>query len=603
MSEFKKIRLILDLIDDVNKKKLYLNCIGQVLISIFDLIGIALIGLIGALTVNGVSSQRPGDRSLVLLKFARLENLPFQKQIAILAVIATFMLVLKTILSVILQRRSLALISRISSKMSTQLFSRLLKLNQDLIQRYKNQEYLYAFTGGVNFLVLAVIGVGSTFLADLALLVILSALIFLVNPLLAFLTVSYFLLIGFLLYFILHKRAFRLGIEDAKFSNKAASRINEVLNSYREIHVRNRKQFYVDILDSIQIQRADIYAEKAFMPNISKYVIEIALIIGALSISAAQFLILDARHAIAVLALFLAAGSRIAPAVLRLQQGIIQFRSHIGSGDVTFRLISELLVVTNQEIQSSDETHTSDKFAPVLVIKDLEYEPLDKNFHLGPISLTVAGFTHVAIVGNSGSGKSTFADLLLGINSPIRGRIFISGKSPRDAVRIWPDKISYVPQVVSLIDGTIKENICLGFDPKTFSDSFVLEVIKKVSLFEFIETLPDGIHHYIGENGSKISGGQKQRIGLARALLTRPGLLVLDEATSALDSETESEIADLLHSFSMEMTVIIIAHRLRTLREAKRVLYFSNGKILGDGAFDELSKKFPSLSDENVLGS
>ena len=601
MKEIEKARRIISLLEKADKRSVLLNCIGQILLSVFDLVGIAIVGLIGALSVAGVSSQEPGTRTSTVLNLLKLEELTFQMQVGFLAVLATALLVLKTVFSVILQRKNLSLISSISSRISTSLFSKVLEMNYQDILKHKNQEYVYSIAGGVNFLILAVLGAGSTFIADLALLLILTALILAVNPVLAAITVLYFVVIGLVLYLILHSRAHRLGVRDASQSNLVASKIYEALNAYREIHVRDKRQSYVDFVKEIQTDRAEIYADKAFMPHVSKYVLEISLIVGALGISAAQFLLLDARHAIATLALFLAAGSRIAPAILRLQQGLIQFRSQIGSGEITFDLMMELEKKPSP-FQEDVRLKLPREFSPLLEIDNLEYKSSDGNFSLGPLNLTISPFSHVAVIGKSGSGKSTFADLIMGINLPTSGSISLSSIRPGLAVKVWPGKVGYVPQEVSIIDGTIKENITLGFNPDDFLDKDVQEAANKASLQDLISNTPEGIHHQVGERGSRLSGGQRQRIGIARALLTNPKFLILDEATSALDPQTEDEINELMKRISKDITILVIAHRIQTLRESKRVLYFENGKIIADGTFAEIKELIPDFDPDGVLG-
>jgi len=600
MTEIERAKRIISLLEKKDKRSVFWNCIGQILLSVFDLAGIAIVGLIGALSVAGVSSQEPGTRTSAVLGLLKLDEMTFQMQVGFLAVLATALLVLKTVFSIILQRKNLSLISSISSRISGSLFSKVLEMNRQDILKHRNQEYVYSIAGGVNFLILAVVGAGSTFIADLALLLILTALILTVNPVLAVITVVYFVAIGLILYLTLHSRAHKLGIRDASQSNLVASKIYEALNAYREIHVRDKRKFYVDFVNDIQAERAAIYAEKAFMPHISKYVLEVSLIVGALGISAAQFLLLDARQAIATLALFLAAGSRIAPAILRLQQGLIQFRSQIGSGEITFDLLMEL-EKNSSAFQADVDLKLPIEFSPLLEIDNLEYRSSDGNFSLGPLSITIPPFSHVAVIGKSGSGKTTFADLVMGINLPTSGTINLSNCKPGITVKVWPGKVGYVPQEVSIIDGTIKENITLGFSSDDFLDEVVQEAANKASLQDLISSTPEGIHHQVGERGSRLSGGQRQRIGIARALLMNPKFLILDEATSALDPQTEDEINALMKSISKDMTILIIAHRIQTLRESKRVLYFEDGKIIADGTFAEIKQLIPDFDPDGVL--
>jgi ABC-type multidrug transport system fused ATPase/permease subunit len=207
----------------------------------------------------------------------------------------------------------------------------------------------------------------------------------------------------------------------------------------------------------------------------------------------------------------------------------------------------------------------------------------------------------LAIVGTSGSGKTTLVDLLLGVLQPESGIVSISGKTPLDAITKWPGAISYVPQTVSLIEGTIRENICMGFTQNQISDELVLKAIDSASLREFISNTPAGLDTEVGEIGSKLSGGERQRIGIARALLTNPKLLILDEATSSLDGETEAEIGEAIQSIKGEVTVVMIAHRLSTVRNADIVLYLEKGQVRSLGTFDQVRESIPNFDAQAKL--
>jgi len=179
----------------------------------------------------------------------------------------------------------------------------------------------------------------------------------------------------------------------------------------------------------------------------------------------------------------------------------------------------------------------------------------------------------------------------------------ISGLSPLEAIAKWPGAISYVPQDVVISAGTIRENIALGYPIEEATDELVLEALKVAHLDTFVLELPDGIDTQVGERGARISGGQRQRLGIARAMFTRPHLLVLDEATSSLDGETEANISDAIHALRGTTTVVIIAHRLSTVRDADRVVYLSQGKVISTGTFDEVRKKVHDFDQQaKIMG-
>jgi ABC-type multidrug transport system fused ATPase/permease subunit len=170
--------------------------------------------------------------------------------------------------------------------------------------------------------------------------------------------------------------------------------------------------------------------------------------------------------------------------------------------------------------------------------------------------------------------------------NPDSGVIRVAGLSPKEAIKIWPGAIAYVPQDINIASGTILENISLGFPLESVNSNYLERALRLAKLTEFINELPEGVNTNVGEFGSRLSGGQKQRIALARALYLNPKIIVLDEATSSLDAETEFEISNAIKDLRGEITVILIAHRLSTVRDADKVIYMENGRVLSIGDFN-----------------
>jgi ABC-type multidrug transport system fused ATPase/permease subunit len=212
------------------------------------------------------------------------------------------------------------------------------------------------------------------------------------------------------------------------------------------------------------------------------------------------------------------------------------------------------------------------------------------------VSISIPAGSSIAFVGPSGAGKTTLVDILLGVLKPDSGTVMISGLPPSMTVAKWPGAISYVPQDVEIVAGSIRENVALGYPTEEATDDLILEALRIAHLDEFVMGLSDGIDTQVGERGTKISGGQRQRLGIARAMFTRPLLLVLDEATSSLDGETEVGISEAIHALRGTTTVVIIAHRLSTIRNVDKVLYLSNGKMIATGSFEEVRSAVPDFA-------
>jgi len=204
-------------------------------------------------------------------------------------------------------------------------------------------------------------------------------------------------------------------------------------------------------------------------------------------------------------------------------------------------------------------------------------------------------------VGTTGAGKSTLADLILSVLDPDSGQVLVGGVTPREAIQRWPGAISYVPQNVALTIGTVRENVAMGLPKDLIDDALVWEALRRAHLADFLTEFREGIDTNVGERGFRLSGGQRQRLGIARALYTKPKLLVLDEATSALDSETEQAIIEMLNELESEVTTVTVAHRLATVRRADLLIYLKEGHSIAQGTFEEVRVLAPDFDRQAVL--
>jgi len=582
--------------------RLSLVVLFQISFSLLDLAGVAAIGMIGALTIRGVGSQGPGDRVANVLSFLHLENQSLQKQVAVLAVAATFLFLLRTLLSIVFTRKTLKFLSRRGAHLTTRLFSQ--SLNQPFLklQSKSQQETLYALTNGISIISIGVLGVLVNAIADSALLIVLFIGMVFVDAATAFFVLIIFGSLGLIMYFTSHRRVQRLGAIDYKLTIESNQKILEVLSAYREIFVRNKRSYYTRQIEKLRIRLADAVAELSFIPYISKYVLESAVILGGVAIAGFQFLINDASRAVATLAIFIAAGTRIAPAVLRVQQGAIQIKGNLAVATPSLDLIDELRLVAPLD-ESDNYFHTEHVgFSPRVSIRECNFRyPQADQDAIRKVSLKIESGEVVVFVGSSGAGKSTIVDLLLGVLEPDSGSILISDCNPREAFENWPGAVAYVPQDVLIFNGSIRENIALGFEPTSIPDDVLLDALEKAQLLDYVLALPNGLDSQVGDRGARMSGGQRQRLGIARALLTKPRLLVLDEATSALDGETESNIAEGVQSLKGDVTVVMIAHRLSSVRSAEKVIYLQEGRVVSIGTFDEVRASVPDFDRQASL--
>ena len=587
-----------------DRKKVFAVILIQVFLGGLDLVGVGLIGVIGSLTISGVGAKQPGNRVQWLLDQLQLGDFELQTQATILALLAVSIMVVKTLLSMFFIRKILYFLSYRGAKLSSILVSRLLAQPLLTVQSRSNQETLFALTTGVGSITIGVLATFVSLISDSSLLLVMAIGLFVIDPLLSATTFTLFASIAFLLYRVMQVKAKTLGEKNRQTNVDSNALILEVLSSYRELVVKNRRFHYSEKIGEQRHKLAGATAELSFMPNISKYVFEIAIVVGSLLISAIQFLTNDAARAVATLSIFFAASTRIAPAVLRVQQSSLTIRANTGIAGPTLDLIDFLGV---SEIDSDENTKLDFEhkgFVSVVELKNVSLTyPGKKEKAIDHLSLSIKPGEVVALVGPSGAGKTSIIDLMLGIIEPDQGSITINDLEPLDAISAWPGAIGYMPQDVMISNGTVRENVMLGYSPDEEFEAQVLSALKVAQLIDFVDELPDRLEQQMGDRGTRISGGQRQRLGIARAVFTAPKLLVLDEATSALDGETEANISDAIQKFGDGVTVIMIAHRLSTVLAADRVIYMDKGKVIAEGTFEEVRKSVPDFDRQaNLMG-
>ena len=206
--------------------------------------------------------------------------------------------------------------------------------------------------------------------------------------------------------------------------------------------------------------------------------------------------------------------------------------------------------------------------------------PGSENNVISDTSFEIMKGESIGIVGNSGAGKTTLVDIILGLLKPQSGQVFVDGLDIEHDMKGWHNCVGYIPQMIFMLDDSIRNNVCFGIDEKDIDEERLWMTLRDASLYEFVNNLPEGVNTQIGERGVRLSGGQRQRIGIARALYRNPSVLVFDEATSALDNDTEMAIMDSIHSLHGNKTMIIIAHRLSTIEACDHIYRVDNEKVI-----------------------
>lgn len=575
--------------------------------SLLDLVGVLLVGIVAALSLAVVAGGTPPEIVQTILGWIGLGDVSTITAASVLAISAAILLILKSGVSVFLTRRVLKFLANRQAMVSGRLASGLLCRPLIQVQQRSSQQTAYALTTGVNAATLSILGQTVVALTEIALLAILAAGLLLLDPVVTVFTIIYFGLVALLLQRIMSSWASRLGKYGADTEIASIASVQEALSTYREVTVSNRRPLYVQKFQALRWQAASVQSDLTFMSLVPKYVFEVALVIGACLLAGSQLFLKDAFGAIATIAIFLAAGSRIVPSMLRLQGAGLTVRGAAGNAGVTFELAAELRE-TDSGLVERPEEHVD--LREIKERLNASYDGFDASVCVRNVTVTFRGSdtpallsvsldaqqgTSLALVGSTGAGKSTLADVILGVLHPDSGMVTIGGLSPLEAVTRWPGAIAYVPQEVAMINGSVSENVALGLPAEIVDESRVWEALDRAHLGDFLRENREGLETVIGEGGIKLSGGQRQRLGVARALYTRPKLLVLDEATSALDAETEAEIVKTLLSLEGDVTTITIAHRLATIMHSNQVAYLFNGQLGALGTFQEVRTAVPNF--------
>jgi ABC-type multidrug transport system fused ATPase/permease subunit len=439
-------------------------------------------------------------------------------------------------------------------------------------------------------------------MADIASLITISIGLFVVDPFMAVASFILFTITGIILNKLTQSRARFYAQEKTKYEIKTNNKLLETLETFRELYVRNREEFYISQFSELRKKYTRAVSEVTFLPNVSKFVIETVVLVGAILIGASQFILNDAFRAVGTLSVFLAAGTRIAPAFLRIQQGILAMKSAENQIQPTLNLITRYDLQVKGFVEPKSANSKSNLDNVKVEFKDVSFSYNgDSKFMIQNFIETMNVNEVSALVGSSGSGKSTIFDLMLGIHQPSSGSIRISGLEPREFIEQFAGFVSYVPQDISIVSGSVRENVCLGYSLDDFSDLRVWEALEMAKLKSDVEEFEELLDTDVGERGNKLSGGQRQRLGLARALLTRPRLLLLDEATSSLDARTEVQVSEAIQGLKGKVTVVLIAHRLSSIRNADKVIYMKGGKLVASGKFEEVRRLVPDFNEEARL--
>lgn len=385
------------------------------------------------------------------------------------------------------------------------------------------------------------------------------------------------------------KKVKAYGEQEQDHRKEMIKAINQGLGGIKDARVLNRENLFIEKFRVEAYNSTRLQAYIRYIQQVPKPVVETTAVLGMMLISA--LMVWQGRPMstiIPILTLFAMATVRLMPAVQQLSTMYTALRYNLVAVEPIYEDFIELEEYRNKFL--ADRRSTKKLPLEYAVKADqISYRyPGSDEKALDNVSFKIPKGEAVAFVGESGAGKTTVVDLLLGLLEPSEGKILVDGNNIQQQLSAWQQNIGYIPQSIYLADENLRNNIAFGIKSEEIDDDKVWEAIESAQLSEMLSHLPNGLDTMVGENGTRISGGQRQRVGIARALYHNPQVLVMDEATSALDNITEKEITKAIEALKGERTVIMIAHRLTTVQNCDTLYLMKNGRIVDSGAYDEL---------------
>lgn len=590
---FKLIKELFSLLTSSQRKRFYTLQILVIIMALAELIGIASIAPFMALVGDVDMLQRENLLAQIYTQTGLKNSYDFVFWAGVTVLISLF---LSALLSMLTTWRLAMFAAEIGTENADRLY-----------EHYLNQNWLFHAEGSSSQLVkqIANEAVRVTDLivlplmlmnAKLVLVLFLVFAIVVYNPVVAFVSLVALSFCYILIYLTVKKR---LTTNGKTLSDVAALRfrlMNEAFGGVKDVLLLGRRNYFIKKFELSGQDFAYARGNNHVLWQVPRYFMEL-LAFGAMIALILYLLAAEQGNLgtiLPILAVYALAGFKLLPAFQQIYASIGQIKGNIAAFEA---IRDDLLNSQQQKAQNATDLQiqASQHIAPkhAITLENITFAYPGKTQHaLKNFALNIPANSVVGIVGPSGSGKSTAIDILLGLIQPQTGELKIDDTVITDQNRrAWQNAIGFVPQSIFLSEGSIAENVAFGIPQDQIDQRQVNKVLKLAHLNELVQSLEQGIHTKVGERGVQLSGGQRQRIGIARALYHEADVLVFDEATSALDGITEKMIMEAIHDFSGQKTIIMIAHRLKTVQKCDRIYYIDEGQLIDQGTYQELIKK------------
>lgn len=587
-----------------DRKKYFLYLFLKVVISVLDLIGILYLGLLTAVALGNFTGT---GTTIFLGQFIPpilANNLPM------IAIIGLIFFVTKACGAILVGHHQAMFFSKVDTDTSVKIVRFSMKNGLTALKTYTPDSWQWAVMESTSNAYSGVLMNLSVVISEGILLLLIFTLFGIVNLPGTAIILFYLGLIFGVMQLTIGRLQGKHGRRYAEGVIGSTNSLRSIFSAFKEIDVLDKSDFFANQFRQSRFSVATSLSQSRFLMTLPRYVIETGLIIGIVLFILWQysFGILQPNFG-SVIGIFIAGSLRLMGSAIPLQNSISALKTQIPQS----RASMELVAKSNEfNLQTSldkpaprigkSETLMSENNPIKVKLRNVGFSfPGASIPAISDISFELERGSFTAIIGPSGAGKSTIADLILGLLTPVNGEILIDDLSTSEFINRFPGKLAYVPQRPGMVSGNIVENIAFGLDQQSIDQARLFQVIEQAQLTTFINELPEGIYSNLGNHLDSLSGGQLQRIGLARALYTNPRLLIMDEATSALDAGTEALVTKTIIELLPEVTILVIAHRLSTVKNADKVLLVQDGMITSSGTFEELRKNFPIVAEYSKL--
>ena len=559
-----------------DKKKIVLLLIAVVIGSLLELLGVSIFTPFVNIIMNQEAIHRTWYLKMIYDAFG------FQSNMSFLAFLAGCIIVVYIIKNVylIIQRSFMFKFS----------YNTQMRLSTRLLRTYMKEPYTFHLNKNIatlqrslqedTSLFMQVILYTFELIAEIVTCLVLGTFLLVVSKSITIVVVGLLVLCVGLFYFITKRYARRLGVENQEYRGKIFQWMNQSLGGIKEIKILDREKYFIDEYQEYYTKYAKGLRISRVISILPKYIVEAVCMTGLLLAIIIKMFFgeADIIYYIPQLAVFAVAALRLMPSVGKINEYLTSILYALPSVDLVYHDLDEIASYVEQQDKEVKETWNLEE---EIHVEKVTYaypgveEPVIKDADF----IVPKGKT-VAFIGASGAGKTTMVDIILGLLEPQSGKIMADKLNIHEKPKTFHSQVGYIPQVIYLSDDTIRNNIAFGVEGQDIDEAAVKEAVKKAQLTEFIDSLPNGLDTIVGDRGVRLSGGQRQRIGIARALYHDPEILVLDEATSALDNETEAAVMEAIENLQGTKTMIIIAHRLTTIRNVDIIYEVGDGNVV-----------------------